>query len=266
MKFIVAGYGFVGSAIGELLSKQHEVVPVDPRFNNNKIKDHMGDSDGIIIAVSTPAKKNGSVNADNIYNVLQQVEESGFKFKPILIKSTVTFDHLQDISKEFSITFYPEFLREATAMEDFVNQKYAILGGDHTRDTKFWADLLYSSLPLIEHIHTCSLTEASIVKYFANSFLATKLTFFNELYELCNRTNANYDTVSNLLGLDTRIGKGHTTVPGPDKQFGWGGHCFPKDTSAILKLSDELEVDLSVLKQAIKSNKKHRKKTLQILF
>ena len=260
MKFIVAGYGFVGSTIGNVLSKQHEVVPVDPRLNNNKIKDHMVDCDGVIIAVSTPANKDGTANVKNIWNVLQQIDESGFRFKPILIKSTITFDHLEEIQKDYSITYYPEFLREVTAMEDFVNQKYAILGGE-VRDTKFWADVLYGSLPLIEHIHTCTLTEASIVKYFANSFLATKLTFFNELYELCNRTNANYDTVSNLLGLDTRIGKGHTTVPGPDKQFGWGGHCFPKDTSAILKLSEQLEVDLSVLKQAIKSNKKHRKKT-----
>ena len=127
MKFIVAGYGFVGSAIGNVLSKQHEIVPVDPRLNNNKIKDHMVDCDGVIIAVSTPANKDGTANVKNIWNVLQQIDESGFRFKPILIKSTITFDHLEEIQKDYSITYYPEFLREVTAMEDFVNQKYAIL-------------------------------------------------------------------------------------------------------------------------------------------
>jgi len=95
----------------------------------------------------------------------------------------------------------------------------------------------------------------------ANSYLATKVTFFNELFELCNNIGANYDTVSNLLGLDTRIGAGHTTVPGPDGKFGWGGHCFPKDTQALLNEATGLGIDLSLLEKAVELNKIHRKKT-----
>ena len=143
MKFIVAGYGFVGSAIGNVLSKQHEIVPVDPRLNNNKIKDHMVDCDGVIIAVSTPANKDGTANVKNIWNVLQQIDESG-ALKSFLLKAQSLFD-LEEIQKDYSITHYPEFLREVTAMEDFVNPKYAILGGK-VRDTKFWADVLYGSI------------------------------------------------------------------------------------------------------------------------
>ncbi|MBR20294.1 MAG: hypothetical protein CMA64_09170 [Euryarchaeota archaeon] len=263
MKFIVAGYGFVGSAIGDLLAKNHEVIPVDPRLNKNKIEDHIHSSDGLIIAVSTPEGTDGKCDVSNVWNVLQQVRwpkdyEANFEYQiPILIKSTVPWTELANMER-FKVTYYPEFLREATAKEDFVNQKYCILGGE---DTTFWTDLLYKSLPLVKHIHNCTIEEASIVKYMANSFLATKLTFFNELFELCSKTGANYDTVSNLLGLDTRIGTGHTTVPGPDGKYGWGGHCFPKDTQALLTVAKDLDVNLSLLKSAIESNKNHRKKT-----
>ena len=260
MKFIIAGYGFVGSAIGDVLARHNEVIPVDPRLNNNKIDDHLKTADGVVIAVSTPSRKNGDCDTSNIWNVLEQIihkHEVTSNPIPILIKSTVPWTEL-DKMKGYNITYYPEFLREATAREDFVSQKYAILGG---ANTKFWADILYTHLPLVEHIHTCTIQEASIVKYFANSFLATKLTFFNELFELCNKTGANYDTVSELLSLDTRIGNGHTTVPGIDGKFGWGGHCFPKDTQALLKIATELKVDLALLEKAVKLNKNHRKKT-----
>ena len=262
MKFIIAGYGFVGSAIGDLLSKHHEIVPVDPRLNSNKLEDHIKKADGLIIAVSTPPLKTGKCDDNNIWNVLKSIP--GPHDTPILIKSTVPWTSLERMVEynhawnKNSITYYPEFLREATALEDFVNQKYCILGGDKT---KFWANILRQSLPLVEHIHTCTIQEASIVKYMANSYLATKVTFFNELFELCNNTGANYDTVSSLLGLDKRIGSGHTTVPGPDGKFGWGGHCFPKDTQALLKEAMGLGIDLSLLEKAVELNKIHRKKT-----
>lgn len=263
MKLIIAGYGFVGSAIGELLSKHHEIIPVDPRLNNNKIQDHIKTADGLIIAVSTPPAENGSCDDTNIWNVLKDAGVGEIDL-PILIKSTVPWTSLaqmEEYNKAWNkqpITYYPEFLREVTALEDFVNQKYCILGGDKT---KFWANILRQSLPLVEHIHTCTIQEASIVKYMANSYLATKVTFFNELFELCNNTGANYDTVSSLLGLDKRIGSGHTTVPGPDGKFGWGGHCFPKDTQALLKEAMGLGIDLSLLEKAVELNKIHRKKT-----
>lgn len=262
MKFIIAGYGFVGSTIGEVLENQHTIIPVDPRLNDNKIEDHIETADGLIIAVSTPPKENGQCDDSNIWDVLKS--SKGEIDIPILIKSTVPWTSLEQMVEynkawnKQTITYYPEFLREVTALEDFVNQKYCILGGE---DTKFWRDVLYKHLPLVKHIHSCTIQEASIVKYFANSFLATKLTFFNELFELCGKTGANYDTVSNLLVLDPRIGAGHTTVPGTDGKYGWGGHCFPKDTRALLQLTSELNVNLGLLERAVELNKIHRKKT-----
>jgi len=264
MKFIIAGYGFVGSAIGDILSKHHTVIPVDPRLNNNKIEDHLHDCDGIVVAVSTPPDNNGNCDASNIHNVLEQVvwpEDTEANFNnpiPILIKSTVPWTILEPLAEKYNITYYPEFLREETALEDFINQKYCILGG---KKTQIWTDLLRNELPLVEHIHTCTVQEASIVKYFANSYLATKLTFFNQLFELCNEVDADYDTVSNLLGLDKRIGNGHTTVPGNDGKFGWGGHCFPKDTQALLNVAKELGINLSLLEKTVELNEIHRKKT-----
>mgnify|MGYP000874226824 CR=1 FL=1 len=98
-----------------------------------------------------------------------------------------------------------------------------------------------------------------MIKYFTNSFLTTKVSFANEMYELCNNLNLDYDKIVEYATLDNRLGKSHWAVPGPDGDFGFGGHCFPKDLSAIIKMTNDLKITNNVLKSVKKTNDKVRK-------
>ena len=109
------------------------------------------------------------------------------------------------------------------------------------------------------HIIKTGSTHAEMIKYFTNSFLATKVSFANEMYDLCLKLNLDYDKVVEYSVLDKRIGNSHLNVPGPDGDFGFGGHCFPKDLSALIKLSDDIGSINYLIKSVIKTNDKVRK-------
>jgi UDPglucose 6-dehydrogenase len=254
MKILIAGYGFVGKAVNDALCIKHEVIPIDPLYNNFKINDHL-DADGIIICVNTPTGENGII-LENISNVLDQVPI----FMPVLIKSTVTpesADVFKEIYSEHSICYSPEFLRAATANNDFLNQKYVIIGGDDPEC--FWQELFQSSLPNCKMVFNCTEQEACLVKYTINSFLATKVSFFNQIYDICEKTGMEFDIVRQIVSQDIRIGSSHTLVPGPDGERGFGGHCFPKDTEAFVHWANAVEAPVTLVESAIKYNKKVRK-------
>ena len=254
MKILIAGYGFVGKAVHDALNIKHEVIPIDPAYNSFEIKDHI-DADGIIICVSTPTGENGII-AENIANVLDQVP----LFMPVLIKSTVTpavVDAFKEIYSDHSICYSPEFLRAATANADFLNQKYAVVGGDDPE--YFWQELFQTSLPNCKIVLKCSEQEACIVKYTVNSFLALKTSFFNQVFDICEQTGADFDIVRHIVSQDTRIGSGHTLVPGPDGERGFGGHCFPKDTQAFVQWANAIDAPVTLVESAINYNNKVRK-------
>lgn len=108
-------------------------------------------------------------------------------------------------------------------------------------------------------VFNCSAIEASMVKYTVNSFLATKVAFFNSIYDICQKNNADYDIVRHIVTHDSRIGNSHTLVPGLDGERGFGGHCFPKDTSAFIKYSKSLNTPLEILEAVVDYNGKIRK-------
>jgi UDPglucose 6-dehydrogenase len=253
MKIIVAGYGFVGKAVANVLKEHHQAVIVDPQYTSTEIQHHP-DADGIIVCVNTPTGDNGII-VENIANVIDQVPIH----IPILIKSTVTpgvVDILNEIYPEHSICYSPEFLRARTANQDFINQKYAVVGGDDPEC--FWQELLLEILPNCTMIMTCTEHEACLIKYSANSFLALKTSFFNQIFDICEKTNMNFDIVRHILTQDSRIGAGHTLVPGPDGLRGWGGHCFPKDTEAFVHWAKHIDAVPSLVESAIDYNKKVR--------
>ena len=230
MKIIIAGYGFVGKAVFNALKPKHEVVIVDPQYTSTLVEHHP-DADGIIICVPTPSLENGGCDCSRIANVLDTVPI----FMPVLIKSTVTpavVDTLAEIYKDHSLTYNPEF---------------------------FWQDLFSTVLDKCKIYFTCSDVEASMVKYAVNSFLATKVAFFNNLYDLCQANGAEYSIVRQIVTQDTRIGSSHTLVPGVNGERGFGGHCFPKDTEALLHYAKSVGVNLDVLKSAVESNQTARK-------
>ncbi len=257
MKLIVAGYGFVGKAVANVLKDHHEVVIQDPKYTNYKLIDHR-DADGIIICVPTPTTEYGVCDASIITDILDNVPI----FMPVLIKSTVTpgiASGLKEIYPDHSICYSPEFLRASTADKDFLNQKYIVVGGEDPE--YFWQELFQSTLPNCKIVFKCTEEEACLVKYTANSFLALKTSFFNQIFDICEKTGMSYEAVRQIVSQDTRIGSDHTMVPGPDGMRGWGGHCFPKDTHAFTKWTHTIGAPTSLVESAIEYNNNIRKES-----
>ena len=216
-------------------------------------------SDIIFICVGTPTRKGGSgADLSQVFNVAKEIGKSINKFKIIITKSTVpvtTGDQIEKIvqktnkKKNFSIVSNPEFLREGEAIRDFVYPDRVVVGTNDIKSNKI-LKTLYS--PLIskgaQYLNT-SRRAAELIKYASNAFLATKITFINEMANLCEKTNINIEDISIGMGLDKRIG-GRFLRAGP----AYGGSCFPKDTKAIISTADKFKTKLSVIKSVIKSN------------
>jgi UDPglucose 6-dehydrogenase len=255
MKIIIAGYGFVGKAVAESLKDQNDLHIVDPKYTTAEIE-HCPHADGVIICVGTPSTNLGDCDVSQIYQVMDKVPET----IPVLIKCTIRPDYLNRLLVNYprhNICYSPEFLRAATANADFANQEYMVLGGEEPDE--LWSNLFKNSLKNLNKIEHCTLTEASMVKYAANCFLSVKVTFFNQIYDMCQKNGANYDSIVGMLKMDERIGMSHMQVPGPDGSRGFGGACFPKDTSAFIHYTDHLGTIHTLVESAVKYNKKVRK-------
>ena len=240
------------------------------KFSTN-LKDSISKSDIIFICVGTPTKKNGSAaDLSQIYNVAKEISASINKFKIIITKSTVpvtTGDEIEKIiskkvsKKLFSVVSNPEFLREGEAIRDFSYPDRVVIGTRDKRSNKTLKNL-YS--PLIskgaKYINT-SRRAAELIKYASNAFLATKITFINELSNLCEKIDVNIEDISIGMGLDKRIGSRFLRA-GP----AYGGSCFPKDTKAIVSTSDKFKTNLSVIKSVIKSNDNRSSLLLKRVF
>jgi len=249
MKLTLIGYGFVGKAVYELLKNHYDIKIVDPTYNNNEIQD---DSDGYIVCVPTPSTVTGVCDMSIVESVIKECPNS----KPILIKSTISLEgwkQLETYNKE--ITFSPEFLTAANANEDFKNQDKMLFGGGNK---EFWNDV-FIECKAFNPIYA-TVEELILTKYLRNSFLATKVAFFNEAFNLCETAGIDYNQVKALVGMDDRITHSHMQVPGPDGERGFGGACFPKDTKALLHSAEEIGCSLLILESAVKSNQQLRSK------
>ena len=239
-------------------TKQNRLI-----FSSN-LKESVKKSDIIFICVGTPTRKNGSsADLSYVYNVAKEISLSINKFKIIITKSTVpvtTGDIIENlISKKvnknlFCVASNPEFLREGEAIRDFTYPDRIVIGTDDKRTNKVLKEL-YS--PLIskgaQYIQT-SRRSAELIKYASNAFLATKITFINEIANLCEKINVNVEDVAIAMGLDKRIGSRFLRA-GP----AYGGSCFPKDTKAIVATANKYKINLSVIKSVIKSNENRNK-------
>ena len=228
-------------------------------------------SDIIFICVGTPTKKSGgSADLSQIFAVAKEIRKSINRFKIIITKSTVpvtTGDEIEKIIKQkisknkFSIVSNPEFLREGEAIRDFTYPDRVVIGSNDLKSNKVLKNL-YS--PLIskgaKYVHT-NRRAAELIKYASNSFLATKITFINEIANLCEKTGINIDDISIGMGLDQRIGSRFLRA-GP----AYGGSCFPKDTKAITSTGDKFKINLSVIKSVVKSNENRSKLLLKRIY
>ena len=228
------------------------------KFSTN-LKDSVSNSDIVFICVGTPTKKSGNgADLSQIYNVAKEISGSITKYKIIITKSTVpvtTGDEVEKIiskkvsKKLFSVVSNPEFLREGEAIRDFSYPDRVVIGTNDSKSNKILKNL-YSPLTSkgAKYVNT-SRRAAELTKYAANAFLATKITFINEIANLCEKIDVNVEDISIGMGLDKRIG-GRFLRAGP----AYGGSCFPKDTKAITTTADKFKTNLSVIKSVIKSN------------
>ena len=245
----------------ELVKKNYKLKRLS--FTSN-ISDAIKKSNIIFICVGTPTKKNSNAaDLSQIFNVAKEISKNIKSFKIIINKSTVpvtTGDEVEKIiskkinKKLFSVVSNPEFLREGEAIRDFIYPDRVVIGTSNKKINKVLKSL-YS--PLIskgaKYINT-SRRGAELIKYASNAFLATKISFINELANLCEKTEVNVEDISIGMGLDKRIG-GRFLRAGP----AYGGSCFPKDTRAIVDTGSKFKTDLSIIKAVIKSNKDRSK-------
>ena len=261
----IIGQGFVGNAVYQKFKNYYDVLTydLDESKSNSTYGDLVFKSDIIFLCLPTPMNQNGSCHTDILEKELTNLDlltDNWETRKTVVIKSTVspgTTSKWNELYESLDIIFNPEFLTEANAVDDFNNQNRIVLGGPRPATTKLRQ--IYSKVFPQAHIIKTDSTHAEMVKYLTNSFLATKVSFANEMYQVCEKLKIDYDKVVEYATLDDRLGKSHWQVPGPDGDFGFGGHCFPKDLSALLHLTDKFGTINNVLHATQDTNDEVRK-------
>jgi len=249
LKLGIAGYGYVGMAHEFIFREYHDIIVSDPA------KGHYGDlkhADAIIVCVSTPQKDvSGHCDVTNVCDVIDAAPDV-----PILIKSTISPEGwrlITDTCTNKNITFSPEYLRAAHWDKDIEECKDFYMGG---ASTNFWADLFRFARGNI-NVHIADPVELILSKQLRNSFLALKVTYFNQVYDYCKGEGVDFESVRNLITSDPRIGESHSTVT---KERGFGGHCFPKDTLATVRSAVvSANTRMTLLEEALDYNSSIRK-------
>jgi nucleotide sugar dehydrogenase len=255
MKVGIIGLGFVGSALANGIINA-EIIKIDPKLNTN-IGDLIEfDPDIVFIAVPTPMHDDGSQDISIVNKIISEIKAHKKDFL-LVLKSTVLPSYLNEIKINYeNLVLNPEFLKERSADEDFINSKTIIFGGNKQQSQKvsnFYEQ--YTKCLCKDYIFT-DLISASLIKYSINSFLATKVIFFNELQKVFTNANADdsWENFIEAISSDERMGNSHMSVPGPDGRLGFGGPCFPKDTRALLEYSKNIGAEFSLLSSAINVN------------
>jgi len=295
MKIAVIGTGYVGLVSAVCFAKLgHEVVGVDnnaskinslqqniiPIFepglkelllevkNDNKIsfttnlQSALNGAKAVFIAVGTPQDEDGSADLSFVMASVVEIAQFSTDDKVIVTKSTVPVGTGSKVAAlasktnnkvKFFIASNPEFLREGCAIEDFMQPDRIVIGSESENARKVLSEI-YQKFPSEKIVHT-DITTSELIKYASNSFLATKISFINEMADLCEAVSGDVKQLANAVGLDSRIGPKFLN-PGP----GFGGSCFPKDIMAIINVARQNSVELSLINSVIASNAKRQEK------
>ena len=260
LKLGIVGHGFVGKATDWGFNKRVSKFIVDPLLDTNILNLKEFEPEIVFICVPTPMCDDGSQDSSIIEDVIKELIlycPSAIK----VIKSTVLPSLLDKLHKlDSKLIYNPEFLREKHANLDFVNSEMIIFGGDRNISSQVSnAYLRHSRCKTKEHIFT-DLKTASFIKYAINTFLASKVIFFNELHSVYEKLEVkdSWESIVNFISKDSRIGQSHMNVPGHDGRKGFGGACFPKDSLALIKFAKSLDIDLNLLISTVKVNNKIR--------
>ena len=246
----------------EILRKNHKQKRL---FFTSNLKKAVQNSDIIFICVGTPTQKNrNSADLKYVFKVANELKKLISKYKIIVTKSTVpvtTGDKIEKIlnnlkkNKLIDVVSNPEFLREGEAIRDFTYPDRVIIGTDSKKANKILKSLYMPIIKKSSRYFNTSRRGAELIKYASNSFLATKISFINELANLCEKTGVDIKDVSLGMGLDQRIGDRFLRA-GP----AYGGSCFPKDTRALIDIGNKFKTDLTIVKSVVASN--NSRKTL----
>jgi UDPglucose 6-dehydrogenase len=262
----IVGKGFVGSAVQFGFSPntgcdaEVRVHDKDPLKSIDTLEDTVNKSDFIFLSVPTPSNKDGSMNLDIVEQALKDISEvNNREDNVVLLRSTVvpgTTRKLQAKYTNLNLVFNPEFLTERSAKYDFINQSRIIVGGGEgyafevgaTADLYRWR--FGDSIPVIE----TDWETAELIKYMGNCFFATKVSFMNEMYQIAEKCNVDWEVALDGFVRDGRVGHSHMNIPGPDGKFGFGGSCFPKDVKAIIQFGESLGLNMNTIKGVWKTN------------
>ena len=264
MNIGIVGQGFVGNAVYYKFKNYYNVLTfdLDKTLCNSSFEDINKNCKYIFVCLPTPMNKDGSCYTGIVEDLLTKLNKHSREIsqsKIVVVKSTIPPGTTKKWNDEFdnlSVVFNPEFLTEANAVKDYENQNRIILGGPSHITLKL--NSIFSNVfPSAKIINTNS-TDAEMVKYTTNSFLAMKVSFANEIYQICHKVEADYDNVINYTIEDDRLGKSHWKVPGPDGFLGFGGHCFPKDINALIKIALDNNISPKMLKATNEKNKEVR--------
>ena len=239
-------------------------------FFETELSRSLNDSSAIFIAVGTPSRRgDGHADLSYIYEAAKEIAPILKKYCVLITKSTVpvgTSLEIKNIIKKhnrnasFDVVSNPEFLREGSAIEDFMRPNRVIIGCENEKSKKIMENI-YQPLNLIQTpILFTDLKSAELIKYASNAFLAIKISFINQMADLCESLNTDIHFISRGMGLDKRIGD-KFLHPGP----GYGGSCFPKDTTALSKIASDNNIDLSIINNVISYNADRKKSLIKKL-
>ena len=263
MKIGIVGNGFVGSSVAFGFSPQTgcdadvKIYDKDEPKRTHTLKETINTSDFIFVSVPTPSNKDGSINLDIVYDIFNEMNILNDRIDNIfLLRSTVTPGTTKRLKRKFrnlNIVFNPEFLTERSAKFDFINQARFIIGGkkiDTSRVASLFKWRFGESIPAIE----TSFETAELIKYMNNCFLATKVSFMNEMKLISDACGARWEDAVEGFVRDGRVSHSHLNVPGPDGKMGFGGSCFPKDIQAMIKFSESMGISPKTLLGAWDTN------------
>lgn len=259
----LVGNGFVGEAFYEGMKHKTFISVWDTnpdKRNVNSMETLVNTCNVIFVSVPTPMREDGECDTSIVMSVVNEIKHWARQKctkKIVVIRSTVppgTCRHLHDPTNGICIVFNPEFLTEANYINDFKNQSRIILAGD-SADTNLVAEIYNKSFPTTDIINA-TWEVAEMVKYTANTFLSMKVSFANEIYDICNAAGIEYNDVIEIATADNRLGTSHWKVPGPDGHRGFAGSCFPKDINGLMSYARELRIPTPILDAVWRRNVK----------
>ena len=273
----IIGYGVVGKCVYAAFKERSRLHVYDPAYSKdldeseNSLDAVWAKVEFVFICVPTPQRiesgaYGGSFDGSAVDHCMESFGSQGSdSSKTIILTSTVLPSRIAGYQKKWPhlrLVVCPEFARQRTALEDYLNPRFRILGGNES-DAKAVQDLFakFSACAPCP-VGFCDAVGAALIKYMNNAFLATKVSILNQFYGLWEKSGSSTDWMQLMEAwhLDERLGNSHYQVPGPDGDRGWGGKCYPKDVNALLREAKELETELSVLEEAWNYNLSIRKK------